>query len=47
MLALIPLHRAELDLKLEEGIDALVSRLALYNMTEVVDVDRPDVTRMP
>ena len=47
LLALIPLHRAELDLKLEEGIDALVSRLALYNMTEVVDVDRPDVTRMP
>lgn len=45
LLALVPLYPGELELKLREGAEALVSRMALYNVSEVVVRRRVDLSR--
>lgn len=37
-----PLYPAEVDLKLNKGLDALLDRLERNGVTELIDVDRPD-----
>jgi hypothetical protein len=41
--ALIPLHRDEIDMKLERGLDALLERLDAHSVGDVVDPDRASV----
>jgi hypothetical protein len=41
LLAVIPLHQAELDLKLAEGTDALLNTFDSVRVTELLDPDRP------
>jgi hypothetical protein len=43
ILGLIPLHEGELQLCLNEGVDALVDRLDAAGVTDVVDPRRPSV----
>ena len=44
-LAVIPLHRAEMQLKLDKGLDALADRLDEVELTEIMDPNRPSVVR--
>jgi hypothetical protein len=41
LLALVPLHRAEMDLKLSQGTDALIAALDRGRVTELLDPTRP------
>ena len=41
LLAVVPLHQAELDLKLTEGTDALLNAFDRVRVTELLDPDRP------
>ncbi|MEZ0450384.1 suppressor of fused domain protein [Sphingobacterium thalpophilum] len=41
--AMIPIYKEEMDYKLEEGTDALLDRFDEYGISELVDVDRPNV----
>lgn len=41
LLALVPLHRAELDLKVSQGTDALIEALDRGGVTELLDPTRP------
>ncbi|MEX2213225.1 MAG: suppressor of fused domain protein [Phycisphaeraceae bacterium] len=43
--AIYPLFREEMDLKLCEGTDALIDKLAEHEVTEVVDVKRKNTCR--
>jgi hypothetical protein len=43
LLALIPLHPAELALKLSQGTDALIAALDRGGVTEVLDPTRPSL----
>ena len=43
LLALIPLHPAEIDLKVSQGTDALIAALDRGNVTELLDPDRPSL----
>ncbi|PZP51131.1 MAG: hypothetical protein DI598_03920 [Pseudopedobacter saltans] len=42
-LATIPLYEEEMNLKLEEGTDALLDRFDEFEISEVIDIDRPNV----
>lgn len=44
--ALIPLYREEMALKLNEGADALLERFEAQNISDVVDLARPNVARV-
>ena len=44
-LALVPLYREEMDLKLREGTDELVRRLAAAGITDLVNVRRKNVAK--
>jgi len=44
LLAVIPLHQAELDLKLTEGTDALLNTLDRVRVSELLDPERPSST---
>jgi Suppressor of fused protein (SUFU) len=43
--ALYPLYREEINFKLKHGSDALFERLENAGVTEMVDIDRPNVCR--
>jgi Suppressor of fused protein (SUFU) len=42
-LAVIPLHRDEMQLKLDQGLDALFELMDAAEIIEILDVDRPSV----
>ena len=44
--ALWPLHREEMDLKLEQGLDALLDRLEALEPDGLTTVERIDPTRV-
>lgn len=44
--ALIPLYKEEMDLKLEQGTDALLDLFDETGITELIDIDRPNVTKL-
>jgi hypothetical protein len=44
-LAVIPLHRDEMQLKLDKGLDKLFDRLDEAGVTEILDPERPSVVR--
>ena len=39
----IPLHKDEMQLKLEQGVDALYEQFDAAQISEVVEADRPSV----
>ncbi len=41
-LNLYPLYREEMELKLQAGIDALLDRFDEYNISDVLDINRPN-----
>jgi len=43
--AMIPVYKEEMDFKLEEGTDALLDLFDEYGISELVDIDRPNVCR--
>jgi hypothetical protein len=43
--AMIPVYKEEMDYKLEEGTDALLDLFDEYGISELVDIDRPNVCR--
>lgn len=43
--AVIPLYQEEIDFKLEKGADALFERFDEHGITEVVDINRPNVAK--
>ena len=42
-LAVVPLYQAEMDLKLREGSDELLKRFGKKDVSDIVDLQRPDV----
>lgn len=44
-LVLIPLYKEEMDLKLEKGTDALLDLFDEYEISELIDIERPNVAR--
>lgn len=42
--SIYPLYRGELEMKLNEGVDALIKRFERASVTEVLDPNRPDAT---
>ncbi|RFP66167.1 suppressor of fused domain protein [Hymenobacter lapidiphilus] len=40
---LCPIYREEMELKMEQGVDALFDRFDEYGITDIVDLDRPNV----
>jgi hypothetical protein len=42
-IAVVPIYRAELQLKLDRGRDELIARLAAIGATEILDIHRPNV----
>jgi len=42
---MIPVYKEEMDYKLEEGTDALLDLFDEYGISELVDIDRPNVCR--
>ena len=45
LLAVVPLYPGEMDLKLRSGTDKLLDRLGAKNLSDVVAIDRPDVSK--
>jgi hypothetical protein len=43
--SVLPVYQAEMDLKLRKGADALFDRLSAKHVTDLVDIDRPDVAK--
>jgi hypothetical protein len=43
--ALVPIYKKEMDLKLENGADALLDRFAENGITEILDISRVNVAR--
>ncbi|MNI85549.1 Suppressor of fused protein (SUFU) [compost metagenome] len=43
--AMIPVYKEEMDYKLEEGTDALLDLFDEYGISELVDIDRPNVCK--
>jgi hypothetical protein len=43
--SLVPIYREEMEFKLEKGTDALVERFIEHQVTELLDVNRPNVCR--
>jgi hypothetical protein len=43
--SLVPLYQEEMEFKLEQGTDALIERFAEHNVTELLDIQRPNVCR--
>lgn len=43
--SVVPIYQAEMDLKLRKGSQALLERLDAKEITDIVDIDRPDVAR--
>lgn len=43
--AMIPVYKEEMDYKLEEGTDALLDLFDEYGITELVDIERPNVCK--
>ncbi|MCH5596516.1 suppressor of fused domain protein [Niabella ginsengisoli] len=39
---LYPLYKEEMDFKLKEGFDALLQKFDLFNVTDIVDIKRPN-----
>jgi hypothetical protein len=43
--SVIPLYREEMEYKLERGVEALVERFVEHEVTELLDIQRPNVCR--
>jgi hypothetical protein len=43
--SVLPIYQAEMDLKLRKGADALFDRLSAKRISDLVDLDRPDVAK--
>jgi hypothetical protein len=43
--AVMPLYREEMDLKLQQGTDPLIDKLAKAGITELLDANRPNVCK--
>ena len=41
--AVWPMHQAEVDLKLNRGLDALIEHFEKHQVTELLDLNRPAV----
>jgi hypothetical protein len=42
-LSLVPIHKEEMELKLKEGVEALLPRFDENNVTELLDLKRKNV----
>ena len=42
---LFPLYKEEMELKLEKGTDALINGFKKFRVTDIVDIDRPNITK--
>ena len=43
---LYPIYREEMELKMAQGVDALIDRFEVYDTGDVLDLARPNTARL-